>query len=296
MVALEDLKISQRELLNIVHTKLDDLPPLPAVVVQVMETVNKPGASASDLNRLISMDQALSAKVLRLVNSAHYGFPSKVTTITHAIVILGFSEITHLATTLGVAAQFKPTGPHYLDRREFWAHSVSTAVAAGVVARRRRQPAKVCEEVFVGGLLHDLGKLFLDQYFAEQFHIAIELATRREITLLHAEAMVLGIDHVLVGKRIATNWRFNETSAAMISLHHEPQLAHGAFEHAASVHVADILSKRLKLGWPGDNIVPDLDPQVERWLAFTPEDWEAVEAEILQKFEKAKEIVSELHR
>ena len=102
------LRINQRDVLKVIHEALNDLPPLPSIVVHAMETINNPGSSAADLNRLIGMDPALSGKVLRLVNSAHYGFASKVTTVRHAIVILGFDTVRNLVTAVGIAEHFRP--------------------------------------------------------------------------------------------------------------------------------------------------------------------------------------------
>src|SRR5215467_3839166 len=114
--------------------KLADLPPLPAVVTRIMETVNDPNACAEELNRLISLDQGLSSKMLRIVNSAYYGFPKRISTITHAVVILGFNTVRNLV--LGVSAfgmLSRKAGSGGLNRTKFWEHSVATAVAAGII-------------------------------------------------------------------------------------------------------------------------------------------------------------------
>ena len=172
-----ETKLKQERLLRIIEDELQDLPPLPAVIVRVMQTINDPNTSAADLNRLISADQALASKVLRLVNSSYYGFPRKISTITNAVVILGFNTVRNLTTSLGVFNAFDAQGQKTaLDRDEFWAHSLGVAVAAGVIARRKGIGSKSVEEVFIGGLMHDIGKLFLDQYFPDQYAIAIKLA------------------------------------------------------------------------------------------------------------------------
>ena len=290
-----EVKINQRDLLWIIHQELKDLPPLPTVVVHAMQTVTDPKSSAADLNRLICMDPALSAKVLRLVNSAQYGFSSQVTTITHAIVILGFDTVRNLVTGLGAANYFKPSARQLLNREQFWAHSAATALAAEVIAQRRKLGAKFGEQVFVGGLLHDLGKLFLDQYFVEQYRITLQLAVAGNIGMTRAETIALGINHTEVGNRIANNWRLPPAPEAMITWHHEPQAADKFFDYAACVHVADIIVKQLKLGNSGDNnAVPALDSEVERWLDFSPSDWDFVSAQTMLKFEQAKELVSAL--
>ena len=291
MATVIESKIKQERLLSIIETELQDLPALPAVIVRVMQTINEPTTSAADLNRLISSDQALSGKILRLVNSSYYGFPRRIATITHAIVILGFNTIRNLGTSLGVAKAFDPRGKTALDRNQFWSHSVATAVAAWIIARRRNLNAKMTEEVFVGGLLHDMGKLFLDQYFPDQYAIAIKLARAANIGIWDAEKTALGIGHVLVGKRIAEKWNLPPTLTAMIALHHQPTLSQDYFDIVAIVHAADRVARKLNLGDGGDPTVPHLDPKVEQWLAFTPQVWEMIEQDVIKKFDDAKDFM-----
>lgn len=287
-----ETKLKQERLLRIIEDELQDLPPLPAVVVRVMQTINDPTTSASDLNRLISSDQAIASKVLRLVNSSYYGFPRRITTITHAVVILGFNTVRNLVTSLGVFNSFDGDGtPTALDRNAFWAHSIGTAVAASVIAKRKAIPTKLAEEVFVGGLLHDIGKLFLDQYFPDQYAISIKLARAAKISIWDSEKTALGVGHALVGKRIAEKWNLPPSLTSMVTLHHQPAFAKDHFEITAIVHAADRIAHKLKLGFAGDDLVPTLAPEVQQWLALPPATWESIEAETMQKFEDAKEFM-----
>src|SRR5882724_11033108 len=117
---VKSIRIDRAVFQQTLEKKLADLPPLPAVVMRIMETVNNPDTSAEDLNRLISMDQGLSSKVLRIVNSSYYGFPKRISTITHAVVILGFNTVRNLTTSLGVFNAFDGSGAQTaLDRQQF---------------------------------------------------------------------------------------------------------------------------------------------------------------------------------
>lgn len=292
MASTIETKLKQERLLHIIDEELQDLPPLPAIIMRVMQTVNDPTTSASDLNRLISSDQALASKVLRLVNSSYYGFPRRIATITHAVVILGFNMVRNLTTSLGVFNAFDPRGQATaLDRDAFWEHSMGVAVAAGVLARRKGLAAKAAEEAFVGGLLHDIGKLFLDQYFPDQYAIALKLARAAKISVWDAEKTALGVGHALVGKRIADKWNLPPSLTSMIALHHQPAFAKDAFEATSIIHAADHLARRCGLGNPGDDLVPPLAPEVEQWLVLSAPAWEQAEAETRQKFESAKEFL-----
>lgn len=292
MTTTIETKLKQERLLRIIEDELQDLPPLPAVVVRVMQTINDPTTSAADLNRLISSDQAIASKVLRLVNSSYYGFPRRIATITHAVVILGFNTVRNLTTSLGVFSAFDSGGGQTaLDRGQFWAHSIGVAVAAGVIAKRKAIPTKLAEEVFVGGLLHDVGKLFLDQYFPDQYAIAVKLARAAKISIWDAEKTALGVGHALVGKRIAEKWNLPPSLTTMITLHHQPAFAKEFFEITAVVHAADRIAHKLALGFGGDDLVPPLAPEVQQWLALPPQVWESIEHETLQKFADSKEFL-----
>lgn len=292
MATIVDTKLKQERLLRIIEDELQDLPPLPAVVMRVMQTISDPTTSAADLNRLISGDQALASKVLRLVNSSYYGFPRKIATITHAVVILGFNTVRNLTTSLGVFNAFDARGRHTaLDRDQFWAHSLAVAVAAGVIARRKNIPAKSVEEVFVGGLMHDVGKLFLDLYFPDQYAIAIKLALAANISIWDAEKTALGVGHALVGKRIAEKWNLPPSLTSMIMLHHQPAFAKEHFEIVAIIHAADHVARKIHLGNGGDALVPALAPEVQQWLSLSPPVWQAIETETCTKFEDAKDFL-----
>lgn len=287
-----DTKLKQERLLRIIEDELQDLPPLPAMVMRVMQTINDPTTSANDLNRLISGDPALASKVLRLVNSSYYGFPRRIATVTHAVVILGFNTVRNLTTSLGVLSSFDARGQKTaLDRDQFWAHGLGTAVAAGAIARRKNVPAKMVEEVFIGGLLHDLGKLFLDQYFPDQYAIALRLASTAKISIWDAEKTALGVGHALVGKRIAEKWNLPPSLTSMIMLHHQPAFAKDHFEITAIIQAADMVARKLNLGSGGDAQVPKLSPEVEQWLSFSAPVWAAVEQETCTRFEAAKDFL-----
>jgi HD-like signal output (HDOD) protein len=213
---VKSIRIDRAVFQQTLEKKLADLPPLPAVVTRIMQTVNSPDTSAEDLNRLISMDQGLSSKVLRIVNSSYYGFPKRISTITHAVVILGFNTVRNLV--LGVSAfglLSQKSMPYGLNRAKFWEHSVATGVAASILAKRKLPKIRnAADEGFVGGLLHDIGSLFLDSYFPVQYAVSMAFAARENKNSREAESMVLGIDHVIVGRKITEHWNFPRPGAA----------------------------------------------------------------------------------
>ena len=153
--------IKRERLLKVIADELRDLPPLPVVVMRVLQSVNDPSTSANDLAGLISSDQVLSSQILRLANSAYYGFSMRITTVSHAVVILGLDTVRNLATAVSVKNAFMAVRSTALEREKFWEHSVAASICSQTIARRRRLAQSMIEEVFIGGLLHDIGRLFL---------------------------------------------------------------------------------------------------------------------------------------
>lgn len=290
---VKSIRIDRAVFQQTLEKKLADLPPLPAVVMRIMETVNNPDTSAEDLNRLISMDQGLSSKVLRIVNSSYYGFPKRISTITHAVVILGFNTVRNLV--LGVSAfgmLSQKSMPYGLNRAKFWEHSIATAVGASVLAKVRLPKLRNApDECFIGGMLHDIGALFLDSYFPVQYAVAMAFAAREQKTSRDAESLVLGIDHMTVGRRIAEHWNFPSHLVAMLGSHHEPARQKENFELAALVHAADWLAWQCGYA-PSEHTQPtELAPEVEQWLALDEEGWERVKQEIETQFKACEELL-----
>src|SRR5947208_2079491 len=150
---VKSIRIDRAVFQQTLEKKLADLPPLPAVVTRIMQTVNNPDTSAEDLNKLISMDQGLASKMLRIVNSSYYGFPKKIGTITHAVLILGFNTVRNLVLGVSAFGQLsRKSGSEGLDRNRFWQHSVASAVAAGIVAKRKQpRNRSLAEQGFLSG-------------------------------------------------------------------------------------------------------------------------------------------------
>ena len=284
---VKSIRIDRAVFQQTLEKKLADLPPLPAVVTRIMQTVNNPDTSADDLNKLISMDQGLASKVLRIVNSSYYGFPKRISTITHAVVILGFNTVRNLVlgvSTFGLLGQ--KSMPYGLNRGKFWEHSIATAVAGGVVGRKRLPKMRSApDEAFVGGLLHDLGALFLDSYFPVQYAVSMAFAAREGRTARDAENMVLGLDHVMVGRRIAEYWNFPPHIVAMMGSHHDPTNETEHFDMTALVHAGNWLAWECGYAASEHTLQDPLDPAVEEWLAFDDDtmDWAKSEVTIQVK-------------
>lgn len=240
--------------------KVHDLPTLPVVVNNVIQITQNPKSSALEVGRAISYDQALATKVLRTANSAFYGFPRKITTITHAIVILGFANIRNIVLTASIFDMFPSKGgSKYFDREGFWKHSLACGVTSKLIAKRLG--IKNLEEVFICGLLHDLGKLVLDTYFKEDFARVVRLVKEKEILIRDAEQQLLDIDHAAVGGIVADKWNLPPALIKAIRFHHNPPRASESMRIAAIVHLADVLCRAIGMGNGGDTKVPCINEE-----------------------------------
>ena len=236
---------------DVVHN-LDDLPSLPAVVMELLNSIDEDDADISVLARKVSHDQALTAKTLRLVNSSLYGLQVRVTTIQQAITYLGFQTTRNLITAAAVTGCFTHGQCEGFDDKAFWRHSIGTAACAKVLARQMRLNQ---DYAFTAGLLHDIGRLVLVTCFPQQFQRVLAYRAAHDCYMLDAERAVLGIDHVDTGLALAEHWNFSDTMKLAIGGHHAPDTP-GAGFLATIIHVADATVHALDLTQAADDLVP----------------------------------------
>ncbi len=290
---VKTIRIDRAVFQQTLEKKLADLPPLPAVVTRIMQTINNPSTSAEELSRLISLDQGLASKILRIVNSAYYGFPKRISTITHAVVILGFNTVRNLVLGVSAFGMLPQKGTSSgLNRAQFWEHSVAVAIMSSIITKRRKpQTRSAVEEAFIVGLLHDLGKLFLDCYFPVQFAVCVAFAGRENITEVEAEHRVLDIDHTIVGKKIAEHWNFPPTLTNSIGAHHNPVPDTDHFEMAAIILAADWMVWQAGVPSTDGVCAPALPQEVDDWLMFSEQDWADVRTEWEAQYHAAKDLL-----
>ncbi|MEW6218425.1 MAG: HDOD domain-containing protein [Thermodesulfobacteriota bacterium] len=235
------------------------MPSLSTTVTRVLEICNNPTTSPNDLNRVISLDPVLTGQVLKLINSAYYSLPNQVTSLTRAIIMLGLNTVKNLALStavlhsLGGARSFQA-----LTMDEFWTHSIGVGVLAKAMAAALGVPAAEREEYFVAGLLHDLGKIPMNNRFAAEYGQAVQLARLEQGALLRAELTILGLEHCQVGGLIADKWQLSVPLRGSLRHHHDPaQADQAARPLVAVVGLANLYINAFEIGSAAD---PHPDP------------------------------------
>lgn len=219
--------------------QIKELSTLPGVILKILEVMNNPVSDARDVEREIMEDPVITAKVLRVANSPFYGTDRDISTISQAVVLMGFAEVQNIALSVSIFSRFaEPT--RMFDRREFWEHCFATAIAAEALQRR---VSAQTNEGFVAGLLHDIGRIVLDQYFPDEFREIATLAEAQKISLLEAERKILGVTHGDVGYWVTEQWNLPTILTDSILFHHSPFSCRESYVLTSIVHVADVISK-----------------------------------------------------
>jgi HD-like signal output (HDOD) protein len=199
------------------------MPSLSTTVTKVLEICNDPSSSPNDLNRVISLDPVLTGQVLKLINSAYYGLPNRITSLTRAIIMLGINTVKNLVLATAVLSCFKGTAAlrgSPID--DFWEHSLTVGVTARMIAKLVQVPAIEREEYFVAGLLHDLGKLPIMGCFLVLYQEICNAIAKEGTSRVEVERRYLGFDHCHVNRLIAAKWKLSIDMDNALVFHHQP--------------------------------------------------------------------------
>jgi putative nucleotidyltransferase with HDIG domain len=276
------------KLQNIIMTTRD-LPAMPQVASKVLEVSSDPNTSAQQLQQIISDDQAMTARILKIANSAMYSCSRKVKTLTEAIVMLGFNSIRSLVVTSAARNLYNTknatTG---LKERLLWEHSIGVAFACRLLVQER-MPA-LAEEAFLAGLMHDIGKLVLNLRTPEQFDEIVQLVYNENRSFHLTEKEILGFDHAEVGSRLVNKWNLSPVLEDAILNHHNPEAISVENPLLSFLDLGNRVCHKLGIGFVDE---PDLDINnclANQILGLPPKTFEVVAVRLQETLETEMEI------
>ncbi|MBW1645118.1 MAG: HDOD domain-containing protein [Deltaproteobacteria bacterium] len=238
-----------------IYARIEELPTLPAVIPRLLALLEDPRSDAAAVTGVIAHDPALTAKILKVANSAYYGFSRQIESLQHAVALLGFNMVKSLAISIGVIKSL-PGGPpsEHFSAAGLWLHSLAVAVGMQELSRQLAGAADR-DYLFIIGLLHDLGKVVLDQFFPELFRQVLAKVEQQEGARLHEiERQLIGIDHSEVGAMLLNRWRFPARIVAPVAaLHRRPAGGVDPVD-VALLRLANRLAQEIACGQDGNRV------------------------------------------
>ena len=254
MMAVEN---KNAEYLRRITQSIINLPTLPTIAAKLIELVDKRNTTAKMIGELIEDDQVLTAKLLKMCNSAYYGLANKVDNVQHAIVLLGFDTVKEVTLSVSVLNYFKRSGNEsQFDLMKFWEHSAAVGIGARLIAKEVC-PAKA-NIAFLCGLLHDLGKVVLVQYMPKEYEDVITKAHDQKRMIHDVEREVFGIDHGEVGYLLAEKWKIADEVISVMRYHHNLVDSNENKELLFCVACSNLLVQQKSIGHSGNGATPKM--------------------------------------
>ncbi len=289
----QGLELSFAERDKVINEAINDIShiaTLPEVTVKIIELVENPNSTAHDLHVIISNDPALSARVLKVVNSAFYALPGQIGSINRAIVLLGLNAVKNIAIAASLAKLFRGgrLTPDFAAR-DLWTHSMAVATAVKMLSERIR--LGLPDEAFLAGLIHDIGVMVEMQARRAKLVQVLQRMKEHDERFRQAEMKVLGVTHEHLGQALCEKWKFPLFLQHVAGFHHRPlELTAESRTLASLVHVADVIAARAELGFAGTVDKLEARPGVLAELKLT----DAVIDEVTQALPPAVEVADSM--
>jgi putative nucleotidyltransferase with HDIG domain len=268
---------------------LKSFPSMPGAAVKLLALIDDPEISVDRIEKILRQDAGLTANLLKLANSAYFGIPSKIGSVRRAVLLLGLKRLIQMVIASCVSAIMdKPVPGYDLPPGELWRHSLAVTVAAeGLVKELKIEAA---EEVFTAALLHDVGKLVLGEFVADDIN-KIDNLLSPEVAFETAEDMVLGTNHADIGARILNQWSLPPGIVNAVRWHHDPDSADHSDLMLDIVHVANVLCLMIGIGVGRDGLQHQPSAAVIDRLGLAPEHLEKVASQTLQWVEELSVVI-----
>jgi putative nucleotidyltransferase with HDIG domain len=271
--------------------QISSIPPLPATTIKLSHILADPDSAIKDIAEVIQYDQAITANLLRLCNSAYFGFAEPVSSVKEAIVRLGTSKVFQLAMASSSRALLsRKVGGYALDEGQLWRHSVGAAVSAQAICEHFG--LGIVGVTFTAALIHDVGKLLLDQYVGAEYEQLIELSEQDGFDFNLAEEKLIGIGHAELGAQLGENWGMPPVMVDCIRYHHTPQEAPSENEAVKVVYLADMMAMSLGFGLGSDGLRYRADAAICETLALDRTEFDQLCAKILLECAQVEKLFS----
>jgi len=280
-------EIDVRDKINVHSMKL---PEIPAIVFELNDAISDPSSSAANVAQVVSKSPSLSARLLQIANSSFYGFPSKIDSISRAVTLIGNREISSLALGVSALTIFQDISKNLIDMRQILKHSFACGIISRIFAAQKNIPQT--EQLFVSGLLHDIGRLVVYRYFPGHAKRLWTRSAESGKLLYHEEPACLGCRHTDIGKFLLRKWKLPPALENNVAYHHRPSMAPNPV-HAGIVHVSDILVNGMGIGTSGEQYVPPLDEKVWDDLGISPKSFDMTIRQALHQLYALEKILKD---
>ena len=285
---------AQNQLVQAAIQEISHIATLPEVTMKIIGLVEDPDSTAQDLNKVITNDPALGARILKVVNSAFYGLPGQIGSINRAIVLLGLNAVKNIAIAASLAKLFRggQISEHF-NARDLWTHSIGVATTTRLLADK--VGLGLPDEAFLAGLIHDLGIMVEIQVRRAKFVEAVDkLAANPDMAMREAESQIIGANHEQFGTGLCKLWKFPSSFAYVTGFHHHPNdLAEQNRTLTSLVHVADIMCAKLEIGFTRSVETDQFQSELLDQLKLTQQQLEEVQEAVPEAMQEASALLSD---
>ena len=265
--------------LEYIVNKVDDMKVLPEIINKIVALTEDPDSTVDDMEKIILKDQILTTKILRLANSAYYGYARKISTISQATVLLGFQAIKSIALASTVSSYLTSELKGYsLEKNQLWTQSQTCAIISRHLAKHVKYPNP--EEAYIAGLLRDIGKTILNQHMENEYTQVLSKVEVDGLSFLDAERQVFAFDHAEIGEKVATKWNLPLDLVDTIGNHHTPERSNANIKLVSIVHVADAITMMMGVGLGLDGLAYNLSPVAIESLGLDEEQFDNIISQV----------------
>lgn len=273
-----------------IFDNLVELPTFPKIIARALAVLDDPKGTTAQLVDVLRFDPALTANMLRLTNSAHFGLPRQVTDLHTALTLLGQRQTREiLMASAGAPYLTRPLSGYQMAAKDLWAHSMAAALIAEILGEQCDYPDPPV--LFTGALLHDIGKIVLNMFVGDRLDEILTLAQQDGLTFTEAEWHVLGGDHAIIGSDILRQWEFPPDIVRAVRNHHDPDL-YAYDDLSALLALSNIMAVQLGMGVGADGFRHRVKPALLTRFGLSREDMHRSISKALAAYEKSSDIIN----